>query len=316
MHFIDIGGVSVAGGNWKALLKFRKVKKVLKKVSPDIFHSIYATSYGVTGALCNFHPYVITALGTDVLISPKKSKIFKMLLKFAFSKADWITAMSDHMKIEIENLDVNEKKVSTVPFGIDPKIFYKKGIDLPSDKFVITSTRNFEKIYNIPHLIKAVVIAKEKIPSIHLNLIGLGSLKSEYEELIQANGLYENVSFLGFIPQPQIADVLNSSHLFVSVSMSDGNNISLNEAMACGTYCIATDIPANLEWIKDGQNGFLVKIDDVQSLSEKIITVYEHFSKLQETAIPINMQIIEQRGIWASNMKQVEKKYDELIHKK
>src|SRR6266568_3578694 len=86
-HFIDAGNISVKGRNWKVLLKFREVKKILKQIQPDILHSHYATSYGITGALCGFHPYVITTLGSDILISSKQSIIYKLLLKYAFSKA-------------------------------------------------------------------------------------------------------------------------------------------------------------------------------------------------------------------------------------
>lgn len=316
VHAVDGGTIHVAGGNWKVLLKYRKVKKILKQINPDVFHSLYATSYGITGALCGFHPYVITAFGTDVLISPNQSKIYKVLLKYAFSKADWVTAMADHMKVAIEKMGVTPAKITTVPFGIDPKVFNSTNEKLSKDPFVITSTRNFESVYNIPHLIRAVVIAKSKIPSIQLNLIGEGSLKNEIETLIEQKGLKENVVFFGKIPQPQIAEILNHSHLFVTVSLSDGNNISLNEAMACGTFSIATSIPANTQWIVDGENGFLVEIDDVEGLAEKIIVSYHELDKLQEKAIPINEKIIAERGIWSVNMKKVEDKYKSLTRKK
>lgn len=314
-HYISSGNIAVSGGNWKVVFKFREVKALLKKIKPDIFHSHYATSYGITGALCGFHPYVITALGTDVLISPQQSIIYKLLLKFAFSKADWITAMADHMKIAIENLGVSPSKVETVPFGIDPKVFNDDERKVPEDKFVITSTRNFEPVYNIPHLINAVAIAKKKIPNLQLNLIGAGSLKDEIIKLVNEKDLNDNVVFYGKIPQPEIASVLNRSHLFVSVSLSDGNNISLNEAMACGTFCIATEIPANTQWINDGENGFLVKINDVEGLADKIVNSYFNYEKYQENAVPFNKKIIAEKAIWENNMKLVDKKYKILTGK-
>jgi glycosyltransferase involved in cell wall biosynthesis len=315
-HYINTGNINVKGGNWKVLLKFREIKKILEQIKPDIFHSMYATSYGITGALCGFHPYAITTLGTDVLISPKESILYKTLLKFAFYRADWITAMADHMKTAIIELGVNSDKISTVPFGIDPLVFNDKNRILSSNKFVITSTRNFEPVYNIPHLIKAISIAKKSVPNIHLNLIGAGSLQSEILQLIKKLDLEPNVSFIGKVPQPKIAEVLNQSHVFVSVSKSDGNNISLNEAMACGTACIATNIPANSQWIKDGINGFLVEIDDVETLGEKIIYLNRNYHVFQNKAIPLNHEIIANRAIWSTNMNAVEQKYYSLISKK
>ena len=315
-HFINSGNISTTGGNWKVLLKYRSVKNILKQIKPDIFHSHYATSYGITGALCGFHPYIITTLGTDVLISPQKSKIYKLLLKYAFSKADWITAMADHMKAAIENLGVDPDKVSTVPFGIDPMIFNDDHRKLSTEKFVITSTRNLEPVYNIPHLINAVAKAKEKIPNIQLNLIGTGSLEKEIKKLIAELNLTTNTVFYGKVSQNKIAEILNQSHLFISTSLSDGNNISLNEAMACGTFCIATSIPANTQWIQDGENGFLVKTEDVAGLANKIIFSHDNYASLQQKSAWMNKQIIAERANWHGNMKKVETKYSLLISKK
>ena len=316
VHLIEIGSINVKGGNWKVLFKYRKVKQLLKEISPDIFHALYATSYGITGALCGFHPFIITALGTDVLISAKESKVYNVLLRFAFSNADWITAMSDFMKLEIEGMGVKPEKVSTVPFGIDPAVFNADKRQVENDKFIITSTRNFETIYNIPHLINAIANIRNKIPKLHLNLIGSGSLKGELEALINIRKLNDMVSFPGKLSQVEIAKSLNSSHVFVSVSLSDGNNISLNEAMACGAYCIVTNIPANTQWIKDSENGFLVEINDVDGLAAKIEEVYLKYQIIQEKAIPISQAIISEKGIWSVNMKRVEDKYLSLISKK
>lgn len=316
VHLVDTGDIKVTGGNWRILFKYRKIKKLLREISPDIFHSMYATSYGITGALCGYKPYLITALGSDVLISPQQSKMYRFLLKFAFSKADVITAMSDHMKQMIQQIGVPANKIMTVPFGIDPKVFNKIGAEVNPDKFIITSTRNFEEVYNIPHLIKAVALVKDRIPGIHVNLIGRGTLQGAYEALIKEHQMEDLFTFFGKIPIEEVASALKQSHLFVSVSLSDGNNVSLNEAMACGTYSIATNIPANTQWITDHENGFLVEIDNVEQLAEKIMEVYENYETLQLKAQPINDRIIFERGLWSNNIKVVEEKYQQLIQQK
>lgn len=314
VHFVDTGKITVSGGNWRVLLKYKEIKSLLKKIKPTIFHAHYATSYGITGALTNYHPYVITALGTDVLISPNQSILYKVLLKYAFAKADWITAMADHMKTAILNLGVNKSKVDTVPFGIDPLVFNMSNRAVPTDKFVVTSTRNFEKIYNIPHLLKAVAVAKKQIPNLHLNLIGNGSLRQEVLAELKSLALESCCTVFGKIPQPAIAKELNHSHLFISVSLSDGNNISLNEAMACGTLPIVTNIPANTQWIEDGKNGFLVDIDDVHTLAEKMIYCYKNYRKIQDVAQTMNQNIINEKALWSVNMALVEKKYHQLAN--
>ncbi|MFA7273244.1 MAG: glycosyltransferase family 4 protein [Crocinitomicaceae bacterium] len=315
-YLVDAGKIHVDGGNWRVLLSFLKVRKIVKQIAPDVFHSLYATSYGLTGALCGFHPYVITALGSDILISPKQSAIYRLLLKFAGRRSDLFTVMSEHMRIESEKIGIAAEKIMVLPFGIDPAVFNADNRRLEASKFIMTSTRNFEDVYNIPHLLKSFQLVQEKIPQAHLNLIGAGSKKLVLEELVKELNLEEKVTFLGKISQKEMVEVFNSTHVFVSVSVSDGNNISLNEAMASGVFCIATNIPANTQWIEDGKNGFLVEIDDVETLAEKLIESHENYDSLQAVAIPINKVKIEEKGIWSNNMDTMVKNYQRLIQGK
>ena len=316
-HLIDVGDISVRGGNWKVLLHFRKVKSVLNKLKPDVFHALYATSYGITGALCNFHPFVITALGSDVLISPFHSKIIKFLLKWSFKRADWITSMADHMTLKINTLVEQYEKVTTLPFGIDTSLFYEKHTrDDISNQFILISTRNFEQVYNIHHLIYAYYKIIYSMPNSKLILIGDGTQRVELENLVKELGLSNHIEFKGKVKQIEIADALNQAHVFISVSKSDGNNISLNEAMACGTFCIATSIPANTQWIEDSKNGFLVEIDEVEELATKLLISYNDYYDLQDRAQIINREIISQKADWNKNMSSVIINYERLIKSK
>ena len=139
---------------------------MLKQINPDIFHSLYATSYGITGALCSFHPYVITGLGTDILISPKQSKIYRILLRYAFKRADKITVVADHMRASAIELGAKPENVLAIPMGVDQTIFNSNERILPENQFSVVSTRNFEPIYNIPHLLKAIKLVVTEIPDI------------------------------------------------------------------------------------------------------------------------------------------------------
>jgi len=311
VHFVDTGSIAQAGGNWKVLLKFREVKRILKRIKPDVFHAMYATSYGITGALCNYHPYAISTLGTDVLISPRQSKIYKFLLRFAFKKADWINTLAPHMSDAVEEIGVDMSKVEVVPFGINMKLFNAHGRVENTNKFVVSSTRNFELIYNIPHMLKALALVQDKIPNLEIRLGGAGSLRAELEQLV-ADLKIRNVIFTGKISQVELVKMLQESNLFISVSLSDGNNLSLVEAMSCGAYCIGTDIPANRLWIDDNKNGMLVKIDDVQGLADKILLAYQKYNELQAEGRMLSAQKINELGNWEVNMKRVEEKYKEL----
>ncbi len=314
-HFVSNKGVSIKGGNWKLLLKFFEVRKIVKQINPDIFHALYATSYGVTGALCGFHPYVITPLGTDVLISGQQSIIYKLLLRFAFKKADWINTLAPHMNDAVKKIGADMNKVSVLYTGLDTKKFNLNNKTISDNEFIIVSTRNHEPIYNIPHLLQAFAKTKNKIPNAKLILAGEGTLTESYIELSKKLNISNDVSFIGMQNENGIINILKSAHLYVSVSLSDGNSISLAEAMACGALCLATNIDANKIWIEHRVNGMLVNCNDIDSLTQELIFAYNNYEKMQLIAVPQNLNKINAIANWDTNMNEVVLTYKKLIAK-
>jgi glycosyltransferase involved in cell wall biosynthesis len=313
IHVVEGGKINVEGGNWHLITRFLKVRKLVKQINPDILHALYATSYGVTGALAGHKKYVISALGSDLLLSGKKSRTYRKALRFAFKKAKWIIVMSEQMSESAKDIGVEMSKLSILPFGVDPKIFNSNDKQLSSSEFVITSTRNFEKVYNIPHLLHAIKLVQDKIPNLHVNLFGSGSLQEELEVLAADLGIDKTVFFRGKMDQMELAQVLKNSHVYISVSLSDGSSNSLNEAIGCDVFSIVTNLPANLPWVKDGLNGFLVETNDIEDLANKIRKVHQNYIEFQKNATPVNQQIFEEKGIWSNNMKVVEEKYKKLL---
>ncbi|MCX6295901.1 MAG: glycosyltransferase [Bacteroidetes bacterium] len=312
VYFVDSGNINVSGGNWKVIFKYKDVKNIINKISPDVLHALYATSYGLIGALSGFHPYIVTPLGSDILISPKESFIYRLLLKYSFKRSDWITSMAPHMKEAMINLGVPESKIGDIVFGINTAIFNRKNRALSSSDFIITSTRNFEPVYNIPHFLRAIALVRGKIPNLKIVMLGDGSLRSELVALTEELKINDIVLFKGKVPQDQVVEILNHSHVFCTVSLSDGNSLSLLEAMSCGAYPIATDILANHEWIKEGVNGSFVKINDIKGLADRIQNVYLNFDSIINRATLESEKIISEKGTWGINMEKMENKYKEI----
>jgi glycosyltransferase involved in cell wall biosynthesis len=312
VHYINSGSIRVKGGNWKVVFKYKEVKKLLDKIKPDVLHALYATSYGLVGALSGFHPYIVTPLGSDILISPRESKIYRTLLKYVFKKAEIVTSMAPHMKEALLEMGVKQEKIVDIVLGINTTIFHKKNRKLSTTEFVVTSTRNFEPVYNIPQFLDAIRIVKGEIPNLKVQMLGDGSLKSELVEMSKKLGIDDVVIFIGKVKQERVVEVLNQSHVFVTVSLSDGNSLSLIEAMACGAYPIATNIPANKEWIKDGINGNFVTIGNSNELAECLLNAYKNYSLIIDKAMEESDRIIAEKGTWQINMKKMENVYLKL----
>ena len=57
-----------------------QVKKLLLAIKPDIVNAHYASGYGTTARLVNYHPYVLSVWGSDIYLFPKKSFIHHWLV--------------------------------------------------------------------------------------------------------------------------------------------------------------------------------------------------------------------------------------------
>jgi glycosyltransferase involved in cell wall biosynthesis len=315
-HYINAGEVNVAGGNWKLLFKFQEVKRILKKIQPDILHAHYATSYGITASLCRFSPLIISCWGSDILISPKKNKIIELLLKFAFKKAQIVSVVADHMLQHLTDLGVPKQKQVVLAHGINTKIFK----EIPEIKkigaFTFICTRHLEPVYNHEFLINGFAKHISQFPDSKLLLLSDGSLRNQLPEQCINLGIQDAVQFIGKVSQLAMVEYLNKSHVFLSLSLSDGDVVSVVEAMSCGCWLIGSDIAANNIWIDEGQNGFLVNLSDLNSFTQKMNESREQYEKLIQCSKSINVVKIQNRGDWFRNMERAHKLYIELSNRK
>lgn len=295
------------------LLAFFYLRTLYLRLRPDVVHAQYVTSYGFLAALGGLHPLVLTAWGSDVLISPKKSCLSRWLASYAVKRADAVTTVASHMNPAVISLGASEKKVSAVPFGVDVGHFLPRSI--PRDvgaPLRLICTRNFTEIYDVTTLISAIQLVVRDGLSLQADLVGDGPLRFELESQVAREGLSNCITFHGHVNHDQLAQLLSNADIFVSPALSDGNNVSLNEAMACALFTIATAIPANEQWIVDGVNGLLYPAGDARALASCIMRASHRPEWLQEAG-KLNRNIVEERADWRNSVLYMAKIYSNVI---
>jgi glycosyltransferase involved in cell wall biosynthesis len=78
--------------------------------------------------------------------------------------------------------------------------------------------------------------------------------------------------------------------------------------MASGAFPIVTDIPSNREWISDGENGFLVPIDQESFLAEKILEAIRN-QDLVERSRDKNFCLIKEKALWTVTIAKTKEIY-------
>lgn len=312
VYFVgDSLNVDSSGGNAQYLKQLFKIKKILKEINPDIVNAHYLTSYGLIAALLKRGKLVISTWGSDILVTPNKNFLYKLITKYAIKRSDLLTSDSEFMSEAIYNLGASKEKVLTVPMGIEIKDFdISKRDDNNLDTFV--SMRTICKNSNIDCIIKAFKIVLESKPESKLILTNSGEDEDYIKGLISELNLTDKVEYKGFVNTKQLIETLLKSHIYLSVPTSDSTSVTMLEAMASGSFPIVSDLPANREWIVDGENGYILKDITPKSLAELMIKASEN-KKIFNDAIEINRNIIRQRAIWSENMALINKKYLEII---
>jgi L-malate glycosyltransferase len=319
--------VRLAPGIWKlsrfisGVFWIFQVGNLVRKIKPDILNAHYVNIAGYLGAICGFHPLIITTWGSDILTVPKQNKILGLITRWALKQADIVICVSSFMKDVIINMGIQPDKIVITPIGVDTQRFQPVGLSEtinnsdPSRNYVrIISTRNLAAIYNVETFIKAIPIVIGKFSQLQFTVLGDGVLKKELQNLVNSLGISGKVSFIGKVLNDDLIYYLKSSDIYVSTSLSDGTSISLLEAMSCGLPCIVSEIPANKPWIKERENGLLFKPGSYEELADKIVSILDNKELRIKMGLAARALVIE-KGDHQKEMAKIENIYYQLINK-
>ncbi|WP_306563921.1 glycosyltransferase [Aquabacterium sp.] len=262
-------------GWFTALPQVRRVaREVAARFQPDLVHGHYVTSYGLWATACGLPvPKVLTAWGSDILVTPRQSRLMRMVVAWSMHHADLVTA---------DSMDMIDEIARYHPAGPCHQILWGADTDkfvpaTPAQGFEVVSLRTWEPNYNIDVIIEAFarVVAERPDTPAQLHLLGGGLQRAELEQKVKHLGVQDHVQFHGRVGDAEMVAAIQRSRVSVSVPTSDATSVSVLESMACGLPIIASDLPANHQWI-DAQGGWIVPVRDVDALSQALLQAHDH----------------------------------------
>lgn len=283
--------IKTDGNNFIALKQLPKVIKIIKMIEPKYINAHYITSYGTIATLANLlvrakAKIILSTWGSDILVTPARNCFYRLITKIILKYADLITSDSKFMTGKIKDI-YSKTRILTFPFGIEkmPNVdFAQKN----KDKFF--SNRALEPNYNIDLIIKEFYKLWLANNARQLIIAHDGSEKLKLIRLAEKLGIKENIKFVGFLTSEEQEKMYSECQYYFSLPTSDSTSVSLLEAMSCGCIPIVSNIPANKEWIENGINGYIYKINEKINI------------KNIEDAFSINRRIISERAIWSNNI--------------
>ena len=191
--------------------------------------------------------------------------------------ADYIFATTEYTAQTYVARGFPKEKVFVIPYGVAQR---QEGYsDLEVDDKSRYSDANMFRILFVGHvnphkglqyLLKAFSLLK--LPNSELVVVG-GYEDNSWLGLDASN---EHVRFIGHVPRVDLQSYYRCSSVFVLPSIVDSFGLVVSEAMAMGLPVIVSENVGAKEIVRNGKDGFVVPIRNVNALQEKILWLYEH----------------------------------------
>ena len=191
-----------------------------------------------------------------------------------------------------KELSVPNEKMFFIPCAVDNNFFRKEkqryihlrektrsdlGID--SSDLVILFLARFTARKRPLDLIEALGELNHK--KIVLLFVGDGPERSAMEAAAQKHSIRS--VFTGFINQSELPRYYNLADLFVVISSYDASPKALNEAMNFSIPAIVSEqVGTANDLIREGENGFIVKVGDLNTISNRINFLNRNRGKLSK----------------------------------
>ena len=134
-------------------------------------------------------------------------------------------------------------------------------------------------------LIEAAVITKRRVPDLQLVIVGEGPLRPVLEAHIAGHDAHDWIHLAGRLSHEELIALYQRSWLVSSASLAEGWGLTLTEAAACGTPCVATDINGHHSSVVDGSTGVLVPLDRLGDAMADVLLDHPRREAMAEAAL-------------------------------
>lgn len=171
---------------------------------------------------------------------------------------------------------VKDAQMLNCPYGVDISEFsckvYPKCHNCAPLKFVYVG--GVKELKGISYLLEAFM----QIPREQAELTVIGDFKAEDCDIKR---YLNRVYFTGMVLHSEIPHVLHASDVFVFPSLGEGLSLSSLEAAACGLPLIVSENSGVNDYMKEGQEGFIIPIQDVDAIVQKVKWFCEHRERIE-----------------------------------
>ncbi|MGB3300912.1 MAG: glycosyltransferase family 4 protein [Phormidesmis sp.] len=297
----------------------RLLAETLEKLNPDLVHASLILS-----PLDLKLPEICHSLGIPLVATfhpafdQKRRNLSSSTQHFAYqvyaprlANYDKVIVFSQIQRNLLMKLGVPAGRVAVIPNGVDisryapgpSSIKQQLGAD---QLYVYQGRLAMEK--NVESLLKGWKSA-EMGPYNKLVIVGSGPLEGSLKTFYPDS----NIVWLGFVAsEERRIEILRGADCFILPSLVEGLSLSLLEAMACGTACVATDAGADGEVLDQGA-GVILSTQKVSSQMKTLLPLFrEHPDITALLGKKARVRVLE-RYTLSKNITLLEQLYSTLL---
>jgi glycosyltransferase involved in cell wall biosynthesis len=291
-------------GKWNPFVT-GKLREIAEDFKPDVIYAHLVKSLIASSRLSRqvgvplvYHEHSDGSVRTvrDIAAGRLLSKFVWTLKRGAARQAHTIIACGPRAADRMLELGFgSSEQLRVVPHGIDLTKFdfdpdrrlairkeVRQEFDIGPEAPLICKVGRFSGVKNWPDFLRAVAAAAESSPELRVLAIGSGPDLSDATALASELGLDDRIHFTGY--REDVPDLLTAADLMVYTSLRESGPIVVQEAMACGTPVVTYDVGETRNMIREGQDGYVVGIGEVDHLVAHTRALLGDRAKLIELA--------------------------------
>ncbi|MBC8478034.1 MAG: glycosyltransferase family 4 protein [Candidatus Delongbacteria bacterium] len=250
-----------------------QILPLIKRFNPDVVHGFGTESaYGLL-AVSQPQPAVVFIQGIQELLAPLydmprfKIALRRRLERHVVRRADALIAETGFA--ERWAYSVNPAaRIRVIPHAFSGEFFNANPMFQNRRAICIGALSRVKGCDTVLQAFASVAQQQHGLSSeTELHFIGSGPLEQELQTQARKLGLGKQVIFRGRIPHGQLISELEQANLLLIGSRMDTSPNVITEAHAAGIPVVGTRAGGIPDMIAEGQDGYLVDVDDVAAMA-------------------------------------------------
>lgn len=272
----------------KDFVSYRKLKKLLRQLQPDIVHT-HSAKAGILGRYAGSALKNIWAPGRPAIVHgihglafhPYQSRwvnrIYVAIEKAAAKHTNYFVSVADAMTDQCKAAGIGvDKPYVTAYSAIDEEQFlepipaertraFRRQYGIADDAVVLVTIARLFMLKGHDYIIASAPELARRFDNVIWLFVGDGNLAEQYKQQVRDVGLAERFRFTGLMPPSEVPLAIQSSDVLVHCSLREGLARTLPQAMLCARAAISFDVDGAREVVNE-RTGRLIEPMNVPQL--------------------------------------------------